>query len=199
VRARSEASLALAAIVGAAALGTAGDAHAVRFTLGLASNLTPIVVDGDPEAEPSVRFGLRPVLDVEVAPWMAFEAYAPFVLARTDSEGPASSGAESVFGIGLSGRYRLHREATPDEILFYGTLRGGFSTVNGRAGPFVGFASGVAMTWLDTGRGWFAELEAGHVGLAARDGDASRPEIDRWLVGLSAGIVFRLGGERWDL
>lgn len=171
------------------------DAHAVRFALGLASGLTPLVID---DANPnSVRFGLRPVLDVEALPWLAFEAYAPFTLIRTgDNIGAASSGAESVFGVGVSGRYRLVRAIAPEEHLFYGKARGGFTTVNGRAGPFYGFAAGYAVTWLGTGRGVFAELEASHADISARSGDLG---LDRWLLGVSIGLVFRLGGETWDV
>jgi len=173
------------------------DAHAIRFTLGLSGQVTPIIFDeGIPfEFGRGTRLGLRPVLEVEALPWLAFDTYAPFALYRTDATGPASSGGESVFGVGISGRLR---DVSPDkrETLKYARIRGGFATQEGRAGPYASMAFGYAKTWLDTGRGWFAELEGGHVSIDSR---AGLDLVDRWLVGVSIGVVFRLGGERWDL
>ena len=171
----------------------------MRFALGVAGDVTPAVLDAaDAIDDPyTLRLGLRPVLDVEVLPWLAFDAYAPFTLLRVggDVGGAASSGAESVFGIGASGRYRT--VAGDVERLLYGTVRGGFSVVEGTAGPFVGLSAGAAWTWLDTGRGVFAAVDVGHVGISGRNG--IKRVVDRWLVGLSLGVVFRLGGTRWDL
>lgn len=188
----------LSALVLAAALGASSEAEAVRFGLGLATTLTPLAIDPGSDDPPSLRIGLRPVLDVEVLPWLAFDAYAPFSLWRSDADGPASSGAESVFGVGVSGRWR-QTFGDRRERLVYGRLRGGFGTVDGRAGPYLGLTAGYADTWLSTGRGWFAELELGRLHVAAREGDVLRPEIDRWTIGASIGFVFRLGGTRWDL
>ena len=134
----------------------------------------------------------------EVAPWLAFDAYAPFTLFRTGGGGPASSGAESIFGVGASGRYRLVTDARIEHLI-YGTVRGGFTTQDGSVGPFVGMALGTAMTWLGTGRGWFAELEANHLQIGAGSEDVTRPALDRWVIGVTLGLVFRLGGETWDL
>ena len=172
------------------------DAEAVRFSLGLASAVTPLVVEA---AEPDLqlRQGLRPVVDIEPVPWVAISAYAPFVLYRTGEDlGASSSGAESVFALGLSGRYRVVEDR--EEFLYYLTARGGFGTVEGRAGLFYGFAAGFALSWLDTGRGFFVEAEGGHLGIGGGEGIHQR-EVDRWMVGLSLGVVFRLGGERWDI
>lgn len=185
-------------LVAAAVAFTPTDASAVRFSLGLASALTPLVVDAS-EPDLAVRLGLRPVVDVEPIPWIAISAYAPFTLIRTgESLGSSSSGAESVFALGLSGRYRHVADTAPEETLWYATARGGFGTVEGRAGLYYGFALGMAMTWLQTGRGFFIEAESGHLGIAGGEGVHQR-EVDRWLVGLSIGVVFRLGGERWDI
>ena len=175
----------------------ASDAHAIRFTLGLAANIAPVIVDRDVDFElgRGTRLGLLPVLEVEALPWLAFDAYAPFAVYRTDASGPASSGGESVFGLGVSFRHRK-LDAHKIETLLYGRLRGGFATQAGRAGPYVSTAAGYGMTWLDTGRGWFTELEAGHVSIAPR---GMIVEVSRTIVRFSIGLVFRLGGERWDL
>jgi hypothetical protein len=188
----------LSALVFTAVLTVSSEARAVRFGLGLATTITPLAIDPQSDDPPSLRLGLRPVLDVEVLPWLAFDAYAPFSLWRSDADGPASSGAESVFGVGVSGRWR-QTFGDRRERLVYGRLRGGFGTVDGRAGPFVGLSAGYADTWLSTGRGWFAELELGRLHVASRQSAAFGPEIDRWTIGASIGFVFRLGGTRWDL
>jgi len=173
------------------------DAQAIRFSLGLAGQVTPVIFDQNRDFEfgSGTRFGLLPVLEVEALPWLAFDAYAPFAIYRTDATGPASSGGESVFALGVSIRDR-EVDAKKIETLMYGRLRGGFATQAGRAGPYLGTAAGYAMTWLSTGRGWFSELEVGRITIASK---GNIPEVDRWTVGISFGIVFRLGGERWDL
>ncbi|MCK6550568.1 hypothetical protein L6R52_32320 [Myxococcota bacterium] len=187
-------SLLAIALVGA----SARDAAAVRFALGVATDLTPIVVDParPPDAAAPVLFGFRPVLEVEANEYFSVGAYAPFTVYRSASTGAASSGAESVFGLTLSGRYPVLRDRGPEELMFYGTLRGGFGTVDGRAGPFVGGALGAAATWLDTGRGLFAELSVSRLDVAGLEGTA---DVERTSIGLSVGLVFRLGGEGWRL
>lgn len=183
---------------------TAKEAAAIRFTLGLESAFTPLVLDPPPIADPNagpqignVRLALRPVLDVETSRNFAIGAYTPFTLLRF-GEG-SDTGAESIFALGASIRYPIVRDIAPEEFLFYGTIRGGLGTADGRAGLFYGFAFGAAMTWLETGRGLFAELSAGHVGIPGGGADRPFPEVDRWLFGLSIGVVFRLGGEAWRI
>lgn len=173
------------------------EASALRFTLGLESGLTPLVLDPDPEAGGgSVRLSLRPVLEVETSRSFSIGTYTPFTLLRA---GGAATGAESVFAIQLSLRHAVLSAGAPEELLWYATVRGGFGTSDGRAGAFAGGALGAALTWLETGRGVFAELHAGHVGIAEGDVDRPFPGVDRWLFGVSIGVVFRLGGESWDL
>ena len=189
------------AVAGLFAVAWPSDARAVRFSLGLCGGVTPIVLDPDqPTGAPyRMRLGLRPVLDVELHPSFAVETYAPFTVLRVgEGDGAASSGAESVFGLGLSGRYRTV-SADKIEQLYYLTARGGFATVTGRAGPYLGVGLGFARTWLDTGRGFFLELDGGRVFVAGKAALGDAADTERWLVGLSAGVVFRLGGERWDL
>jgi hypothetical protein len=181
-----------ASVVFLAAGFPAREAGAVRFTLGVESSFVPIVIDPSPGAAGSLRLGLRPVLDIEASPYFAIGVYTPFTLIRGGES--ASTGAESIFAVGVSLRHPIVRSVAPEEILLYGTLRGGFGTADGRAGAFAGVALGGAMTWLETGRGLFAELSAGHVGISAA---RSFPEVDRWLIGVSIGVVFRLGGEAW--
>jgi hypothetical protein len=195
-----ERGLLAVAVSAVAALGIPQDAEAVRFALGLATDFTPFVIERRAEADDAghrLRLGLRPILDVEVAPFLSFSAHAPFTLLRTgERQGAASSGAESTFALGASGRYRELDATGNRESLWYATLRGGFTTVDGRAGPYAGAAAGYAFTWLDTGRGVFVEVDFGRVNV---DSPESGVFVDRWLFGLSAGVVFRLGGSRWDL
>lgn len=181
----------------AAIILSAAEAHAIRFSLGLAGQITPVVIDQDVRFEfgSGTRLGLRPVLEVEALPWLAFDTYAPFNLYRTDATGPASSGGESIFGLGVSARLRSLSE-DKIEVLKYGRLRGGFATQAGRAGPYLGLALGYARTDIATARSWFAEIEVGHVAIGERGGLAP---LDRWLMGVSIGVTFRLGGERWAL
>ncbi len=178
----------------ALALAPALDAHALRFSLGLESGFTPLVTDGGDLAP--LRLQLRPVLDVELARHFAFGAYTPFTVF---SAGDSGTGADSIFAIGVSGRYPIVRAEAPQELLLYVTARGGLGTVDGRAGTFFGGALGFAATWLDVGRGAFAELSVGRVGIGAGDVDRPFPEVERWMFGLSVGFVFRLGGEDWRL
>ena len=173
------------------------EAWAVRFTLGVAANVTPVVIDPQDSDNSGFLLGLRPVLDVEVSRYFAIGAYAPFTLVRAGgNQDDSKSGAESVFGLSASGRYPIISDRAPEEALVYGTLRGGFGTNEGRAGPFVGVALGGALTWLETGRGLFVEVEAGHLGVP---GAAGQPIFERWSMGVSIGVVFRLGGEAWQL
>jgi hypothetical protein len=176
-------------------------AHAIRFGLGVASEVTPLVFDvGNTQNASTFRLGFRPVLDVEANHYLSFGAYAPFTVYRTgDAEGAASSGAESVFGVSASGRVPFLRDTAPEEILAYGTARGGFSTINGRAGPFLGAALGVSVTWLSTGRGLFAELSLSHARVSNVPIGDTREELNRYLVSISIGFVFHLGGEDWRL
>lgn len=177
------------------------EAQAVRWTLGVATELTPVVVEpGRPEGLGApVRLGVRPVIDFELTRSVAFSAYAPFVVLRTgEGDGAASSGAESVFGLGLSLRYPVLFAEPPEELLVYGALRGGFGTVSGRAGPYVSGALGAAITWLDTGRGVFGELSAGHVSVADAPVTGGTRDVTRTSLTLTFGVVFRLGGETWS-
>ena len=170
-------------------------AHAVRFALGLESALTPFIAD---QGEPGpLRLGLRPVLDVELDRMFSFGPYTPFTVFQS-GEG-TGTGADSIFAMGVTGRYPIIRSASPEELLLYVTLRGGLGTADGRAGFYGGAALGASATWLDVGRGVFAELSAGHVGIAEGGPDRPFPSVDRWMVGLSVGFVFRLGGEAWRL
>lgn len=175
-------------------------ADAVRWTLGVATELTPVVVDpGRPDGLGApFRLGVRPVVDLEINRYLAFGAYAPFVVLRAgEGGGAASTGAESVFGLAAYGRYPvLYREA-PEELLLYGTARGGFGTIAGRAGPFVGLALGASLTWLDTGRGVFMELGGGHVAVNDAAVEGGQRDVTRTTLTFSVGVVFRLGGESW--
>lgn len=170
-------------------------AHAIRFALGLESSLVPLVTDGGDLAP--LRLQLRPVLDVEVTRYFAFGAYTPFTFYSAGAG--SDTGADSIFALSLSGRYPIVRAEAPQELLFYATARGGLGTADGRAGTYLGGALGFAATWLDVGRGGFAELSIGRVGIAAGGADRPFPEVERWLIGLSVGFVFRLGGEDWRL
>ena len=181
------------------ALASSREANAVRFGLGVATELTPIIVDEarDLSAGSSVRLGFRPVIEVEANHYFAVGVYAPFVVYRSgEASGAASSGAESVFGLTLSGRWPILRDSGPEEILLYGTLRGGFGTVEGRAGPFYGLAIGASAAWIETGRGLFAELGLSHLTVG---GIAGMQDVDRNMLGLTMGVVFHLGGEDWRL
>ncbi len=183
-------------------LGWPTSARAIRWTLGLATELTPVVIDPDRPDDRSApfRLGLRPVLDFEVNRYLAIGAYAPFVVVRTgEGEGAASSGAESVFGLALHGRWPILRKEAPEELLLYAKLRGGFATVTGRAGPLVGGALGVSATWLQTGRGLFAELGVSYISVSrVADGALVRP-VQRTALSFALGLVFRLGGEGWGI
>lgn len=182
-----------ALLVSALAL-VATPAHAVRVTLGLESAITPVVDAGDLAP---LRIGLRPVLDIELDRRFALGAYTPFSLITT-GEG-SGTGADSVFALGASARYPIISRDSPEELLLYATLRGGLGTADGRAGVFLGGALGASATWLDVGRGLFAELSLGHVGIPEGSADRAFPGVDRWMIGLSVGFVFRLGGEAWRL
>jgi hypothetical protein len=173
----------------------AREAQAVRFALGVASDFTPVVIDpGLAEgASQPILIGFRPILDIELNHYLSFGAYPPFTIYRSSAN---SSGAESVFGIGASFRKPFLRDTKPEEVLAYATIRGGFGTVNGRAGPFYGAAIGVSATWLDTGRGLFGELNVSKLHVAGLD---STLDVDRTMVGISVGILFHLGGEDWRI
>ena len=186
----------------AALLAIPGEAHAIRWTLGVASELTPLLFEPEQKTRASFRLGFRPVLEFEPARWLSIEAYAPFVVYRTreGDGGAASSGAESVFGLAIAGRYPWIRSEAPEEILFYVRARGGFATVSGRAGPFAGGAIGSALTWLDTGRGLFFEITGAWVSVSdVLVGGAGVRDIERVTIGLTVGLVFRLGGEEWQI
>lgn len=193
---RSESTLAIArALVALAAIAVARDAHAVRFALGVAGDFTPVVVDPgllENESNP-ILIGFRPILDIELNHYLSFGAFPPFTIYRSTAN---STGAESVFGLGVSFRKPFLRDTAPEEVLAYATFRGGFGTVNGRAGPFYGGALGVSATWLDTGRGIFGELGVSklHVGFSNESFD-----VDRTMFGISFGILFHLGGEDWRI
>ncbi|MEE2901753.1 MAG: hypothetical protein VYC39_05455 [Myxococcota bacterium] len=187
----------VALVAGFGCLFFAGEAEAIRFNLGLAGQITPVVVDDSAEFTfgEGTRLGLLPVLEFEVLPWLAFDTYAPFTLYRTNATGPASSGGESVFGLGASLRKR-EVDDNKIETLVYGRLRGGFGTQECGAGIYSGVAAGYAQTWLNTGRGWFVELDLSWVDISPR---TDFQGISRITLGASLGISFRLGGERWDL
>src|SRR5205823_3028190 len=147
-----------------------------------------------------LRLGFRPVLEVEINHYLAFGTYAPFTVFRSgESEGSASSGAESVFGLTASGRVPFLRDSPPEEILAYLTGRGGFSTINGRAGPFLGAALGSSVTWLETGRGFFAEIGLSHADVSGVPISGRVAHLDRFLITFGVGIIFHLGGEDWRL
>ncbi len=190
-----------APILIALALLIPAEAHAIRWTLGVATELTPVVIDpGRPDGLGApVRLGVRPVVDLELTRSVAISAYAPFVVLRTgEGEGAASSGAESVFGLGLALRYPVLFPDAPEELLVYGAFRGGFGTISGRAGPYVSGAVGAALTWLDTGRGVFTELSAGHFSATRAPVEGGTRDVTRTSLTLTIGIVFRLGGETWS-
>ena len=189
--------------VGAAlAVAAPSRAEAVRWTLGFATEFTPVVIDPGRPADlgTPVRIGVRPIIDLELNHYVAFGAYAPFTVVRTgEGAGAASSGAESVFGLSASLRYAWIFEAAPEELLVYAQGRGGFGTIAGRAGPYFGGAVGASLTWLDTGRGLFAELSAGHITVADASVVGGLREVSRTTFTITAGVVFRLGGEDWWL
>lgn len=185
-----------------ASLAAPPPAEAVRWTLGVGTELVPVVLDaGRPEGLGTpLRLGVRPVIDLELSHYFAVGAYAPFVVYRRgEASSAASSGAESVFGLGASFRWPWLSDRPPEEILGYATLRGGFGTVSGRAGPYVGLGLGSAITWLETGRGLFAELTLDRLHVSGvAEGGASR-DVERVTVGFTVGLHFRLGGEGWRL
>ena len=191
-------------LISAALVHLPASAEAVRFSLGLATELVPIVVDGSALTESSTRLGLLPIIEFEPIPYLSIGTYTPFTLVRVGGSNiSSSSGAESVFGLQISGRYPIWRDTSPEELLLYGTLRGGFGTVDARAGPFFGLAAGAAVTWLDSGAGLFAELGLGRLVVSELSSSAVEIDagvfVDRWFVGLTLGFVFRLGGERWAI
>jgi hypothetical protein len=204
------ASVGLASLLVVGAACWPREAAAVRFTLGVATLFDPVIVESNRPAGSGfeTHLGFQPVIEVEALPELSFGAYFPFTVLRTGEGSTSSSGAESVFGFSASYRY-VHllqgepilsasgtaQPGAPRELMFYGTLRGGFSTIDGRPGPFVGGAAGTAFTWLDTGRGLFAELTVGHMHV----GQGSAAPIERWTGGVSIGVVFRLGGDSWLL
>lgn len=178
-----------------ASFGPAREAHALRFTLGIETALTPLVIEAGPSGNDELRWSLRPVLDVETSRYFAFGVYTPFTLLRAGGE--SSTGAESIFGAGVSARYPIFHATPPEEMLLFATLRGGLGTSDGRAGLFVGGALGLALTWIQDGWGLVGELAAGHLGIPEGNIERPFPAIDRWTVSLSVGLVFRLGGETW--
>src|SRR5688572_14339094 len=190
-------------LLGIAILAIPSEARAIRWTLGIASELTPLVFEQDRETRPTFRLGFRPVLEFEPTRWLSVEAYAPFVVYRAGEDtggGAASSGAESVFGLAIAGRYPWIRDEPPEEILFYLRARGGFGTISGKAGPFAGGAIGSAITWLDTGRGLFFELNVAWVRVSdVLVGGAGVRDVERLTGGFTIGLVFRLGGEEWQI
>lgn len=178
-------------------------AEAIRWTLGVASEVTPLVLDRVfPDQSPArFRLAFRPVLELEPARWLAIGAYAPFVVYRTgefESEDAAAGGAESVFGLSVAGRLPWIRQAPPEEVLFYARVRGGFATVSGRAGPFLGGSIGAAVTWLDTGRGFFFDINVAHAKVSDVPVVSTiTTDVERISFGVTVGLVFRLGGEAW--
>jgi hypothetical protein len=179
------------------------EAHAIRWTLGVGSELTPIVIDPERPDGSGIpfRLGFRPILELEPIRWIAIGAYAPFVVYRAGEggSGAASSGAESVFGLSVAVRYPWLRAEPPEEVLFYLEPRGGFATVSGRPGPFAGGAIGAAITWLDTGRGLFFEINASHVAVSDAPVGVELRDVRRTTVSFGLGVVFRLGGEDWQV
>lgn len=178
-------------------------ARAIRWTLGVASEVTPLVFQRSSDLSPAqVRLAFRPVLELEPARWLSIGAYAPFVVYRTATnvqEEAASGGAESVFGLSLAGRLPWLRRTPPEEVLFYARARGGFATVSGRAGLFLGGAVGAAVTWLETGRGFFVDVDVGHAEVSDVPVASNVVEVERTVFGVTVGLVFRLGGEAWDV
>src|SRR5688500_13536342 len=86
-------------VIGASVLFVPREASAVRFGLGIATDLTPLVFDpAFDDGNGAFRWGFRPVLEVEANHYLSFGAYAPFTIFRGEESGAASSGAESVFG-----------------------------------------------------------------------------------------------------
>jgi hypothetical protein len=191
------------ALLALALLAAPGEAHAIRWTLGVASELTPLLFEPDRQTRASFRLGFRPVLELEPVRWFSIEAYAPFVVYRANEDsggGAASSGAESVFGLAVAGRYPWIRDEPPEEILFYLRARGGFGTLSGKAGPFAGGALGSSITWLETGRGLFFEINSAWVSIAdVLAGGGGVRDVERVTVGVTIGLVFRLGGEEWQI
>ena len=177
-------------------------ADAVRWTLGFATELTPVVVDpGRPDGLGApLALGVRPVVDLELSRYFAVGAYAPFVVLRSgEGGGSASTGAESVFGLAAYGRYPLLDPRTARELLLYGVARGGFGTIAGRAGPFVGAGFGASYAWLDTGRGLFAEIAGGRVSVADAAVVGGVRDVSRTTLTVTMGVMFRLGGEAWSI
>lgn len=173
------------------------EAQAIRWTLGVASELVPVVLDAAREETGTpFRVGVRPVVEVELAPVFSLGVYAPFVVYRSgEGDGAASAGGESVFGLSASGRYPILRAEAPEEIFLYATARGGMGTFQARAGPFLGGAIGGSVTWLDTGRGLFAELDVGQLWVGQPDDST----VSRTTFGVTVGLVFRFGGGDWYL
>lgn len=173
------------------------EAHAIRWTIGVASELVPVVVDPTREGDGTpFRVGVRPVVEVELVPAFSLGVYAPFVVYRSgEGDGAASAGGESVFGLSASGRYPILRAEAPEEIFLYATARGGMGTFQARAGPFLGAAVGGSVTWLDTGRGLFAELDVGQLWVGQPDDST----VSRTTFGVTVGLVFRFGGGDWYL
>lgn len=176
-------------------------ARAVRFGLGVASEATPLVIDRvqTGESRSNFRLGFRPVLEVEPSYWISFGAYAPFTVLRTGDGGTSAQGAESVFGLSASGRVPFLSDRPPEEILAYATVRGGFGTFNGRAGPFTGVALGASVCWLSTGRGFFAEVGGSRTRIARVPIAEVERNLDRYALTITAGVIFHLGGEDWRL
>lgn len=138
--------------------------------------------------------GLLPILEVEASRYLAFGAYAPFTVLRTGDAADASSGAESLFGLTASFRLPFVDLDAHRELLLHATLRGGFATVDARAGPFLGLGLGAQLTWLERGMGVLGELGVSRL-VVPKGGD----DVERILIGLTIGLLFRMGGERWDV
>jgi hypothetical protein len=178
------------------------EASAIRWTLGVATQLVPVVVDPDRPDDRGLpfRIGVRPVVDLELARAFAIGVYAPFTVFRSgEGDGAAASGAEAVFGLNANVRYPIVRAEAPEEILLFGSIRGGFGTLEGRAGPYYGASIGSELTWLDTGRGLFAELEVGRFSVDGVSQGGDDGTLQRTTVGLTIGFLFRFGGEAWKL
>lgn len=172
---------------------TGREAIAQRFTLGVGAQLIPISLE-TPDAGEAVRIGLVPILEVEASRYLAFGAYAPFTVLRAGDAEDASTGAESLFGLTASARLPHVDAKTGRELLLHLTVRGGFATVDARAGPFLGAGVGAQLTWLDRGLGVLAEL-----GVSRLVVPKGSEDVERFLVGLTLGVLFRMGGERWDV